>query len=113
MSEETKEFPDRDEEIERSQRKRARNRVNSLEMLRDRGFNVEEKNLHADGTATHLIVRRDDLVCDFWPGTGKWIFRLPDKPTGRGVREMMQKFQVIEQSLPSDGPCFDGGCDAH
>ena len=53
------------------QEKRASNRKNSPDLLREAGIQFASKNGDA-----HLIVRTDGgHTVDFWPGTGLWIIR--------------------------------------
>ena len=63
--------------------KRASNRENSAEYLRERGIPFVEKNLGA-----HLIVEGRECFIDFWPGTGKWHSRCGQK--GFGVRNLVE-----------------------
>lgn len=64
------------------QEKRASNRENSAEYLRERGIPFVEKNGGA-----HLIVEGKECFIDFWPGTGKWSSRCGNK--GFGVRNLV------------------------
>ena len=41
----------------------------------------------------HLIVDGPDGKIDFWPSTGKWIFRTGEK--GRGVRNLINKIGEV------------------
>jgi hypothetical protein len=50
--------------------KRASNRAQSPEFLREAGVEFEVKNGGA-----HLIVKGPAGLIDFWPGTGLWIVR--------------------------------------
>lgn len=69
------------------QEKRASNRTNSAELLREAGIAFEAKNIDA-----HLIVRHAGCVIDFWPGTGLWMVR--GGPTRRyGVRSLISFFR--------------------
>lgn len=63
--------------------KRAKNRENSSEILRENGFEFESKN---DGA--HLIVTFKSRIADFWPGTGKYSLRGSGK-YHRGVFNLM------------------------
>lgn len=72
------------ESCESSQDKRAYNRENSNRLLRENGYQFEEKN-----GAAHLIVQTMRGIVDFWPGTGKFIFR-ESRFEGRGVFNLMQ-----------------------
>ena len=64
------------------QEKRADNRENSAEYLRERGIPFVEKN-----NGAHLIVEGKDCFIDFWPGPGKWHSRCGKK--GFGVRNLV------------------------
>ncbi len=64
--------------------KRASNRETSAQYLTDRGISFESKNGGA-----HLIVCRGSNKVDFWPGTGKWIFRNKNIG-GRGVKRLVK-----------------------
>lgn len=70
------------------QERRAANRENSAELLRQRGVPFEEKN---DGA--HLIVRYGGKVVDFWPGTGKYSVR-GSGVYKRGVFRLLQDIGV-------------------
>lgn len=48
------------------------------------GITYTSKNFGA-----HLIIKKNDLTCDFWPGTGLWIFRNIQK-RGRGIHELLK-----------------------
>lgn len=76
---------------ERSQQKRASNRENGAARLTAAGIQFESKN---DGA--HLIVRTNDHVIDYWPGTGKWITRGRAPKTGRGIARLLK--HIKEQS---------------
>lgn len=64
------------------QEKRADNRENSAEYLRERGIPFVEKN-----NGAHLIVEGKDCFIDFWPWPGKWHSRCGKK--GFGVRNLV------------------------
>lgn len=64
------------------QEKRANNREQSAQYLRDRGIVFIEKN-----NGAHLIVQGRNCYIDFWPGTGKWNCRTGKK--GFGVRNLV------------------------
>lgn len=69
--------------------KRARNQAFSPTLLDDEGISYVVKN-----HGTHLIVTHNDLTVDFWPSTGKWIFRGDvKKPSGRGVRQLIKRLK--------------------
>lgn len=38
----------------------------------------------------HYIIEKDDIVIDFWPSTGKYIYR-KTKKTGRGVFNLLKE----------------------
>lgn len=75
------------------QEKRASNRDDSAEMLRQAGVTFESKNIGA-----HLIVQAGKKMVDFWPGTGLWLVR-GDKVRRRGVRELV-KHVAQEKAKP-------------
>ncbi|MDN7481889.1 hypothetical protein QZM38_13750 [Burkholderia orbicola] len=56
--------------LDEGQQRRARNREQSNLLLRENGYDFDERN-----GAAHLIVRTARGTIDFWPGTGKWITR--------------------------------------
>ncbi len=64
------------------QEKRASNREQSAQYLRERGIVFVEKN-----NGAHLIVEGRTCYVDFWPGTGKWYCRTGKK--GFGVRNLV------------------------
>jgi hypothetical protein len=66
-----------------SQDRRANNRENSAQLLRDAGVPFEEKNL-----GCHLVVQTPQGTVDFWPGTGLWQFRAGIR--GRGVHQLLR-----------------------
>ena len=70
-----------------SQRRRANNRQSSPHMLKAAGFDFEVKN-----NGAHLIVSGPAGVADFWPGTGRFIFR-QGGPQGRGVRRLIKQMR--------------------
>jgi len=67
----------------RSQKKRASNRKNSIELLIDAEIIFEVKNHGA-----HLIVEAKDHLVDLWPGTGRWIPRC--RKGGRGIKSLIK-----------------------
>lgn len=81
---------------EQSRERRADNRENSADLLRQRGVAFEVKN---DGA--HLIVRHKGKVADLWPGTGKFRIRPGDKYQ-RGV------FRLLEQLGAAPTPDASG-----
>lgn len=72
---------------ERSRAKRAENRKNSAEILKSRRIEFESKN---DGA--HLIIDAGHCLVDFWPGTGKFMFR-KGGIQGRGVNKLIEKLR--------------------
>ena len=69
---------------EDQKKKRARNRKQSVAMLKQEGIEYESKNHGA-----HLTIQATPtLIIDFWPGTGKFRSR-DNKHHGRGVRTLM------------------------
>ena len=66
------------------QLKRAKNRDESVRMLREAGVVFKSAN---DGV--HIIVAHGDQLIDFWPGTGLWIVRGADKRR-RGVAHLLK-----------------------
>ncbi|UQN68303.1 hypothetical protein L0Z11_11460 [Burkholderia multivorans] len=70
------------------QQRRARNREQSNLLLRENGYEFDERN-----GAAHLIVRTARGTVDFWPGTGKWITRFEIdgcRVENRGVFNLMK-----------------------
>jgi hypothetical protein len=63
--------------------------------LRERGYQFEEKN-----GAAHLIVRTELGVVDFWPGTGKFVFRQGGYQ-GRGVFNLMGRAAPASDTAPN------------
>lgn len=63
--------------------KRAKNRDDSLRILREARAVFEVKNGGA-----HVIVTAADQMIDFWPGTGLWIVRGKEKRR-RGVASLL------------------------
>lgn len=84
------------EPCESGQDKRAYNRENSNRLLRENGYQFEEKN-----GAAHLIVQTMRGIVDFWPGTGKFIVR-NSSHEGRGVFNLMQ--HAAPMSAAADEP---------
>lgn len=66
------------------QEKRAKNREDSAQMLRDAGVVFLDKN-----NGAHLIVTAKAGTFDFWPGTGLWKMR-GSTQTHRGVRKLLK-----------------------
>jgi hypothetical protein len=70
------------------QEKRASNREASSLILQRKGISFEVKNFDA-----HLIVTHEGQVVDFWPGTGKYIFR-GSTVRGHGVFNLLKALNV-------------------
>jgi hypothetical protein len=71
-----------------SRERRAGNRRNSADILRERGVDFVTRN---DGA--HLIVQFGTATADFWPGTGKYRVR-PDGKYLRGVFNLLKDLGV-------------------
>lgn len=69
------------------QAKIAINRELSAQILADEGILFESKNLGA-----HLIVKHNNKIVDFWPGTGRWIDR--DRKHGFGIRNLLAHLAI-------------------
>lgn len=69
------------------QERRASNKERGAFQLKSRGFKFEEKN---DGQ--HLIVFHKGRVADYWPSSGRWIFR-NTKENGYGVFNLMRALE--------------------
>ena len=78
---------------EESKARRANNRERSAGVLSRHGVAFEAKNGGA-----HLIVKHEHLTADFWPGTGKFIFRNEAMSTrerfGCGVFNLLRRIGV-------------------
>lgn len=68
---------------EHSKTKRANNREQSADYLRQHDILFETKN-----NGAHLIVEGKDCYIDFWPGTGKWRTRKGED--GFGVKNLVK-----------------------
>lgn len=75
---------------QQSQDRRASNRQSSATLLEEKCVSFESRN---DGA--HLIVQHGGHVVDFWPGTGKYVFR-PAAPWKykRGVFNLLKDLGV-------------------
>lgn len=73
---------------EESKLRRASNRENSAKILLERGISFTSHNKEA-----HLVVKHGKAVVDFWPGTGKYIFRKTNV-RGRGVFNLLNDLGV-------------------
>lgn len=69
---------------EESKRRRMTHREWATKALDALGIDFESKNKGA-----HLIVRCAGKTIDYWPGTGKWIYRAT-KAGKRGIRSLMR-----------------------
>ena len=67
--------------------KRANNREWSANYLEQRGIEFESKNCGA-----HLIVKYNDKIADFWPGTGKFNIR-GGSGYFRGVKNLVKRLE--------------------
>lgn len=74
------------------QAKRASNRHDSAQILRDAGVQFVERNQGA-----HLIVNMRGHTVDFWPGTGLWRMR-GSTQKHRGVRNLLKLVKGKEES---------------
>lgn len=68
--------------------KRASNREASATLLKSRGISFESKNWGA-----HLIVTHSGTIVDFWPGTGKFIFRNKSHK-GHGIFNLLKLLHI-------------------
>ena len=66
------------------QAKKLSNKEQSIRLLIERKVYFESRN-----NEVHLIVRHNDFVVDFWPSTGKFIFRNA-QINGRGVFNLLK-----------------------
>ena len=66
------------------QQKREQNRLSGAEHLTKAGIQFTSKN---DGA--HLIITHANKIVDYWPGTGKFIFRNTGE-RGRGIFRLLQ-----------------------
>lgn len=69
------------------QQNRERNRKHGAELLTQHGIEFTTKN---DGA--HLVVTHNGRIADYWPGTGKYIFR--DRGKGRGIFSLLKVFGI-------------------
>lgn len=65
-----------------SQARRAYSRKQSPKLLEGAGIQFDSKN-----EGGHLIVKGNNELIEFWPGTGKWLTKAGKK--GRGVHKLM------------------------
>jgi len=73
---------------DRSREKKESNKRSSTDELKRHNIEFEEKN---DGY--HIVVSHNGFKVDFWPSTGKFIFRWK-KSGGRGVFNLLRKLGV-------------------
>lgn len=72
-----------------SQCKRKMNREDSARILIESGINFTSNNEGA-----HLIVQKDSIIIDFWPGTGKYITR--SGKHGRGILNLLKEVEKCD-----------------
>ncbi len=72
---------------EASKQRRAANRENSAQLLREHGVPFVSKN-----SGAHLVI--DGGWADFWPGTGLWIIRIT-KQRERGVFPLIRAWRRL------------------
>lgn len=68
--------------------KKLNNKENSIRILISNNVYFESRN-----NEVHLIVKHDGVIVDFWPSTGKFIFR-NSSIKGRGVFNLLKKLKV-------------------
>jgi hypothetical protein len=73
---------------EESKQRRQNNREHAPTVLQAEGIAFTSHNGGA-----HLVVVHGGIVCDFWPGTGKWIQRKSGGRTGRGIRNLIKEIR--------------------
>jgi hypothetical protein len=71
--------------------RRAENRATGPEALTAAGFLFDVKN-----AGTHLIVRTNRGLVDYWPGTEKWMVR--GERTRNGLDNFLAEFQPVGTS---------------
>lgn len=74
---------------EHNREKKRNNMEQSTKILRDRGINFQSKN-----NGVHLIVEHNGCTVDFWPSTGKFMFR-KENFVGRGVFNLLKRLQKV------------------
>lgn len=77
------------------QQQRGTNRERGAEILLAIGVSFESKNFGA-----HLVVSHAGQTVDYWPGTGKYIFRNRTRK-GRGIFRLLRALG-IEPVVPSE-----------
>jgi len=75
---------------EAGQQKRAHNRESSPKALSSAGISYIEHNGGA-----HLVCTHKGFTADFWPGTGKFIFRTKGGK-GRGVKNLINRYRGFQ-----------------
>ena len=73
------------------QNKRWANLKWSTAYIKELGFPFESKS-----GGIHLIIDGPDCKIDFWPSTGKWIFRTGER--GRGVKNLVNKIKEVNDA---------------
>lgn len=72
------------------QEERRERRASHASTLRALGVNMQEKNQGA-----HLIIRRNGLTVDFWPGTERWMVRGESGRTRRGFGALLDRLNLV------------------
>ncbi len=54
---------------------------------------IEHNIYYESSNGIHLIIKHNKIIVDFWPSTGKFIFR-KSKIKGRGVFNLLKKLGV-------------------
>ncbi len=70
------------------QAKKLRNKQDSTDILLTNGLEFDSHN-----NGVHLVVKHNGNFVDYWPSTGKFIFR-GTKVTGRGIFNLLKKLGV-------------------
>jgi len=73
---------------EKSRARKLRNKNQSAFILEKNGVHFETHN-----NGVHLVIMHNDVFVDFWPSTGKFIFRT-SSIKGRGVFNLLKKLGV-------------------
>lgn len=76
---------------EKRRAKKLSNIEHSTYMLVEKGFDIDIRN-----GGVHLIVKQGIYISDFWPSTGKFIFRGINKK-GRGVKRLVAEFNKLNK----------------
>lgn len=71
---------------EAKKQKKISNMEYSTYFLIENGFDVDIRN-----NGVHLIVSHNDKIADFWPSTGKFIFR--SGISGRGLKRLIKELE--------------------